>query len=315
MTRDTNQQSGATVAIQQTMGLTEWLLLIILSVLWGGSFFFVGLAVRELSTLTIVLVRVGLAALALWVFIALGQRALPRRPTIWLAFFAMGLLNNVIPFGLIVWGQHSIGAGLASILNATTPIFTVLVAGIALGDERLSGRKIVGIILGFVGVVMMIGFEALSGLGRELVAQIAILGAALSYACAGVFGRRFKAYGVDPVITAAGQVTASSLILAPLTLWLETPFSQAMPSMTTCLALLALALFSTALAYILYFHILAKAGATNVLLVTLLTPVSAILLGALILGDRLTVVHLSGMALIALGLGAIDGRLLRLLRR
>ncbi len=309
MTRYSSQQTGTAVAIQQTMGKREWVLLFVLSVLWGGSFLFVGVAVRELPTLTIVLVRVGLAAVVLWSVITFERKVLPRQPSVWLAFLGMGLLNNVIPFGLIVWGQHAIGAGLASILNATTPMFTVLVAGFLLGDERLSGRKIIGVAPGFAGVVMMIGIDALSGLGRELLSQIAVLGAALSYACAGVFGRRFRAYGVDPVVTAAGQVSASCIILLPLTLWLETPFSLPLPSTTTLAALVALALLSTAVAYILYFHILAKAGATNVLLVTFLTPVSAILLGTLILGDHLTPVHLAGMVMIGLGLTVIDGRL------
>ncbi|PLW75736.1 EamA family transporter [Cohaesibacter celericrescens] len=293
------------------MGPAEWGMLLFLSLLWGGSFLFVGVAVSELPTLTIVFARVGLAAVALWVVILVTGRPLPRDHLAWLAFLAMGLLNNVLPFGLIVWGQHSIASGLASILNASTPLFAVLVAGIVLHDEPMTGRKLVGVVVGFVGVVVMIGVDALSGLGAGILAQVAILGAALSYAFAGVFGRRFKSMGIDPVVTAAGQVTGSTLILLPITLIVDAPFSLPMPSIGVAASITALALLSTSLAYILYFQILQRAGATNLLLVTFLVPVSAILLGALFLGERLEWIHFVGMVLIGLGLAAIDGRLFK----
>lgn len=291
------------------MSGSDWGLLLFLSLLWGGSFLFVGVAVKELPTLVIVLVRVGLAAAALLIVILLTGKRLPRQREVWFAFLGMGLLNNVIPFGLIVWSQHAIGSGLASILNASTPLFTVLVAGCLLPDERITARKILGILVGFAGVVVMIGSDALQGLGADVWAQLAMLGAALSYAFAGVFGRRFKRFGVDPVVTAAGQVSASTLILLPIVFWLDAPLSLPMPSMPVVLSLIALALLSTAFAYILYFRILARAGATNLLLVTFLIPVSAIFLGALLLDERLELVHFIGMALIGVGLGAIDGRL------
>ena len=298
-------------SINSTMGAREWAMLLTLSVLWGGSFFFVGVAVTALPPLTIVLMRVGLAALALWgVVAALGLRP-PKSAKIWIAFFGMGVLNNVIPFSLIVWGQTQIASGLASILNATTPLFTVVVAGFLLADERMTANKIVGVVIGFAGAVVMIGPAALGGLGANVIAQLAILGAALSYAFAGVFGRRFKAMGVDPVVTAAGQVTASSVILAPLAVYVERPFTLAMPGVEVWAAVVGLAVFSTAMGYILYFRILASAGATNLLLVTFLIPVSAILLGSLVLGERLEPVHFVGMVLIGGGLAAIDGRLWR----
>lgn len=285
-------------------------MLITLSVLWGGSFFFVGVAVVEVPPLTIVTLRVGLAAIALWcIALVMGLRP-PKSLGVWAAFLGMGLLNNVIPFVLIVWGQTKIASGLASILNAATPIFTVIVASMLLPDERATPLKIVGVIVGFVGVVMMIGLPAIDG-NSSLLAQVAIITATVSYAFAGVYGRRFKAMAVNPIITAAGQVTASALVLAPITLAVDGPLDIEEASMGTWGAIVGLAVLSTAVAYVLYFKILESAGATNLLLVTLLIPVSAILLGSLFLNETLEAVHFMGMALIALGLSAIDGRLWR----
>ncbi|WP_245729355.1 DMT family transporter [Salinihabitans flavidus] len=297
------------------MGPVEWAMLLLLSVLWGGSFFFVGVAVRDLPTLTIMVLRVGLAALVLWGVIAVLKRPLPRNPRAWIAFLGMGVLNNLIPFGLIVWGQQTIASGLASILNATTPLFTVAVAGFLLSDERINGRKLMGIAAGFAGVVVMIGPGALSGLGTDVAAQFACLGGAVSYAFAGVFGRRFKRLGVDPVVVAAGQVTGSTLVLAPLALVIDRPWALAMPAPSTWAAIVGLAVLSTALAYILYFQILQRAGATNLLLVTFLIPISAIALGVLLLGEHLSGLEIAGMVLIGAGLLAIDGRVLNIGKR
>jgi drug/metabolite transporter (DMT)-like permease len=228
---------------------------------------------------------------------------------LWPAFFGMGLLNNAIPFGLFVWGQHHIASGLAAILNATTPLFTVLVAHFLTRDEKLSAGKMAGVALGILGVILMLGAELLAGLGTGLLAQLACLAAALSYAFAGVFGRRFKRMGIPPLATATGQVTASSLVMLPLVLAVDHPWTLAPPSSGTWAALLAIGVASTALAYILYFRILAAAGATNLLLVTFLIPVSAILLGSLFLGESLAAKHFFGMGMIGLGLALIDGRI------
>jgi len=293
------------------MGIRDWAALTTLSVLWGGSFFFVGVIVDALPPFTIVTLRVGIAAIALWFFCLLTGIRMPGAPRVWIAFFGMGALNNAIPFSLIVWGQTHIASGLASILNATTPMFTVVIAGLILSDERMTPLKLFGVVVGFAGAVVMIGPAALSGLGDNTWAQLAVLGGALSYACAGVYGRRFKTLGVDPIVTAAGQVTASSLLLVPLALYVDRPFDLAMPGATTWAAVAGLAVLSTALAYIMYFRLLASAGATNLLLVTFLIPVSAVLLGWLVLDESLALEHFAGMALIALGLASIDGRLLR----
>ncbi|PTO71752.1 DMT family transporter [Vibrio splendidus] len=297
-----------TSSINHSMNSKVWAMLILLSILWGGSFFFVGVVVNDLPPLTIVTLRVGIAAFTLWgIAMILGLRP-PKSLKIWGAFLGMGLLNNVIPFALIVWGQTQIASGVASILNAATPIFTVVVAGIFLPDERPTPLKLFGVALGFVGVVVMIGVPALGGEG-SLLAQLAIVAATVSYAFAGVYGRRFKSLGINPVVTAAGQVTASTLILLPITLFVDGAIDTDKTNMSTWIAIVGLAVASTALAYILYFKILELAGATNVLLVTLLVPVSATLLGSLFLNESLEVIHILGMALIAFGLSAIDGRL------
>lgn len=295
--------------VNLTMGPVEWGLLILLSLVWGGSFFFVGVAVDEVPPFTIVLLRVALAALALQIALPLFGLRMPADWRVWRAFFAMGFLNNAVPFSLIVFGQTQIASGLASILNAATPIFGVLVAHFLTEDERITPLRLAGVLLGFCGVTLMIGIDALGGLSGTVWAQLAIVGATLSYAVAGVFGRRFKALGVAPVQTATGQVTASSLLLLPVAFLVDRPWDLPLPSMASLLSVAGLALLCTAFAYILYFELLKRAGATNLLLVTLLVPVSAILLGVLFLNERLALTHIAGMALIAAGLLVIDGRL------
>lgn len=300
-----------TTPIKTRMGAREWMMLLTLSVLWGGSFFFVEVAITELPPFTTVTLRVALAALALWIFVGLTGRPLPRGRNVWLAFLAMGVLNNAIPFSLITWGQTEIASGLASILNATTPLFTVIVAGLFLTDERANSSKLFGVVFGFAGCVLIIGPTAITELGVSVLAQIAVLAAALFYAFAGVYGRRFQSMGVDPVVTAAGQTTSSALLLLPITFFFEDPLMLASPSIETWAAIFGLAILSTAIAYVLYFRILASAGATNLLLVTFLIPVSAILLGVAILGEQLSLAHVAGLILIGIGLAVIDGRVFR----
>jgi drug/metabolite transporter (DMT)-like permease len=299
--------------IARAMGLLEWALLIALSVLWGGTFFFAELALREVGPLFLVCARVGLAALALVLMVYATGHGLPRSARLWGAFFVMGALNNLVPFSLIFWGQTRIAGGLAAILNATTPLFTVVLAHFLTRDETMTPNRLAGVVVGIVGVTVMIGPDALRGLGLHLLAQLAVLGAALSYALAGIFGRRF--HDVPPIVSAAGQVTASAALVLPVVLLLGQPWPGFALSAQTWGAIFGLALLSTALAYVIYFRILASAGATNLLLVTFLIPASAIILGGSLLGERLAVQHFVGMALIGLGLAAIDGRPLRLLRR
>jgi len=297
------------------MSLTDWCLLLFLSLLWGASFFYVAVALKELPPFTIVLLRVAIAALTLYIVLRVMGVPFPRDGKSWGAFFGMGLLNNAIPFSLIVWGQTHVASGLASILNATTPFFTVIVAHVLTADERLSRNRLVGVLIGLAGVVVLIGPQALSGLGKDVAGQLAIVGAAISYAFAGVFGRRFRRMGIPPMATAAGQVTASSLILCPIALLVDRPWHLAMPGTEVWLAILGTALLSTALAYIVYFRLLASAGAVNLLLVTFLIPPSAIVLGVFLLGEHLEATDFAGIVLIGLGLAAIDGRLWAALRQ
>ena len=288
------------------MSATDWCLLVTLSILWGGSFFFAKLAVLELPPLTVALGRVAIAAAILVTLARMTGVALPDRLAAWRPFVVMGLLNNAIPFGLIFWGQTHIPSGLAAILNATTPLFTVLVAHVATADEKLNAARLAGVAAGLAGVTVMIGPDMLHELGADVLGQLACLLAAVSYAFAGVYGRRFR--GEPPLRVAAGQLVASSVLLAPVVILLDRPWTLAPPGATAIAALLALAALSTALAYLIYFRILARAGATNVLLVTFLIPVSAILLGTQILGEQLAARHIIGMIAIVLGLAAIDGR-------
>jgi drug/metabolite transporter (DMT)-like permease len=298
----------------KTMTPVEWAMLLTMALFWGGSFFFVGVAVKELPPLTIVALRVGLAALFLWASAPLLGPVMPRRLDVALAFLGMGLLNNAIPFCLIAWGQTQLASGLAAILNAATPLFTVVAAHFLTRDERLTPLRAAGALCGLVGVVTLIGPRLAEGLGGGALAELAILGAAMSYALASIFGRRFRRLGVSPIATATGQVTASSLMLVPIALMVDRPWTLAPPGVATWAAIVALASFSTALGYILYFRILAGAGATNVVLVTLLAPVSSILLGVLVLHESLEPRHFAGLALIAVGLAFIDGRVVRALR-
>jgi len=297
------------------MQAREWGLLLALSLLWGGSFFFTAIALHELPPVSIVAVRVGLAAVLLRLVLLWRREPLARGWRDRADFLIMGLLNNVIPFTLIVWAQSHIPSGLAAILNGTTPLWAVLAAHLLTRDEKLTPWRVAGCITGFLGVALLLGLDLLWGMGSEflpqnLLAQAAIVAATLSYSCASIFGRRFTARGVAPLQAAAGQLSASGLMLLPLALLIDQPWQLPMPSLASWAALLALAAASTALAYILYFRILAVAGATNLMLVTFLIPVSAILLGHLVLGETLRPGHFGGMALIACGLTMIDGRLL-----
>ncbi len=289
------------------MGAPEWAALLILSLLWGGSFFFFKVLVATLPPFTVVLGRVGIAALALHglLMIRRDPLRLPRRD--WGPFLILGLLNNVLPFSLIAFGETRITSGAAAILNATTPIFTVLVAHAWTADERLTPAKAAGVLAGFLGAAVLIGPEALSGLGRgDLLGDGACLLAALIYGFGAVYGRRFKA--IPPLKIATAQVTAATLILLPVAALADRPWDLPMPTPGTWAAWLALALLSTALAYLLYFRILKAAGATNLVLVTFLLPGSALILGAAFLGEAVTPRALGGLALIGLGLAAIDGR-------
>ena len=300
--------------INARMGAAEIIMLVGLSVLWGGSFFFFEILLEQWKPLTIVTLRVAMAALVLWVIVFMRRVPLPKNQAAWFALFVIAILNNIIPFTLIVWGQTHITAGLSSILNATTPFFTVVVAGALLADERLTKGKMLGVLLGIIGVVVMIGPEVLVNGFRSgnVLGQLAVMGAAISYAFAGVWSRRFKTMGITPIIIAAGQTLLATIMLLPLALYFETPAEAVLSAdRSIWAAAIGLAVFSTALAYLLYFRLVANAGATNASLVTFLIPISAILLGVIFLAEPFTGPQAIGMALIGLGLLIMDGRIFR----
>lgn len=293
--------------INKQMGTQDWLQLFLLSMLWGGSFFFSKVILTELKPFTVVFGRVFVAGIALHIIVRVTGHRMPTSLKIWRSFFVMGFLNNLLPFSLIFWGQTQISSSLASILNATTTIWTVLLAHFLTRDEKLTPNRISGVTFGMIGVVILIGFDALQGLGSNVIAQLAVVGAAISYAFAGIYGKRFK--GMPTMVTATGQITGTTVMMIPIVLIFDKPWLLETPSLNTWGALVGLALISTALAYILYFRLLSSAGATNLLLVAFLIPVSAILLGTVILGEQLAPQHIAGIGFIGLGLIAIDGRL------
>jgi drug/metabolite transporter (DMT)-like permease len=292
------------------MSAHTWGLLVLLGMIWGGSFFFARVAVVHVPPATLVLLRVGIAAFALHIYIAGRFDIYPTLRARWREFLLLGLVNNAVPHMLIFLGQTQIGAGLASILNATTPIFTVLIANQMTADEKLSSNKIAGCLIGLAGTAVLIGPRALAPFtgdsGPPLWAVILPVLAAVSYGFAATYGKRFR--GVAAPVTAAGQLTASTLLMLPASFALDAPWQLPLPPLTAILAVLALALLSTAYGYILFFRIMAAAGATNTSLVTLLVPPSAILAGMLFLGEQLTLLGILGMALVLMGLVVLDGR-------
>lgn len=305
----TKNDAHAAQGTARSMSNAEWVMVLALSVIWGGSFLFIGIAVKEVPVFTIVAARVVIAALALHIVLRVSGIPFPLTAPALLAFLGMGLLNNILPFNLIVFGQSQIDSGLASILNATTPIFTMIFAHFLTSDEKIGYRKGIGIVLGFLGVIILFS-------GRDLMSKAAVLGqfaciaASMSYGFAGIFGRRFAALKIQPVTMAAGQLTMSALLMLPLALIVERPFAGPAPSLYAIGAIVLMALVSTAGGYVLFFRILSRAGATNVSLVTLLIPCSAILFGSLILGEALGAREIGGFVVIALGLLVIDGRFL-----
>jgi len=290
-------------------------ILLALALIWGVAFIFIKVAVTHVDPLTYVWLRLSIAAAALWLMLRWRGERLKLPLAVWGAILLLALLNNMVPFALSGWGQQRIASGLASILNATTPIWGVIAAHLWTRDERVTPAKLFGVLVGFGGVAMMIGPDLLFNGNGTVWAQIACLIAALSYAIAGVWARRFKTLGVSPIKVAAGQLIVGAFAMAPIALVIDQPWLRPLPPLEAWGAIVALALFCTALGYVLYFKLIDTAGATNAVLVTLLVPPFAILFGSLFLAEVLAPQDFAGLALIALGLAAIDGRLVRILGR
>lgn len=289
-----------------------WAELALLSLIWGGSFLAIRTALDEIPFVTSVAYRVGVAALVLWAWVALRRLAVPTSPRVWGALLGMGVLNNVLPFSLMAWGQLHIETGLTSILNAGTAVFGVLVAALLLADERLTLRRGLGVALGFFGVATAIGLKNLTSLDLRSAAQLAVVAGTISYAFAGVWAR-VMLQGLAPQVAAAGMLTGSALVMIPAALLLDGPVLPQHPD--TILAIGYYAVIATALAYLLYFRVLAMAGSGNLMLCTLLVAPVAILLGASVRGEVLSPNVYAGFALLAVGLAVLDGRVLRVFRR
>ena len=291
----------------KSMDVQDWGLLILLSILWGGAYFFAGVAVRELPPLTVVLVRVSLAAITLLPFFWFTGHHLPKTASDWLPFFGMGLFNNVIPFGLIFAGQTQITVGLSSIINAMTPLFTVLVMA-GFQQERLTANRVIGVLLGVLGVAVLRGIDGPVDASQTL-GIILCLGAALSYGFAALWGRKFLV-GVPPMKSATCQLMCSTLIMLVIVSLIDQPWKLDFPSLNVIGAMVMLAVFGTAVAYIIFFKILVRAGPSNVMLVTLLIPVTALILGSVFLSETIQLKEIAGALTIGAGLVFIDGRLI-----
>jgi len=291
------------------MNAVDWALLLFLAAVWGSSFFFGKVAEAGVTPLTLVAARTLIACPALILVMLLSGYRFPRDWAHWKVFLGMGLLNCVIPFSLIFTAMTHIQSGLAAVLNSTTPIFGVILAHF-IASERLTLPRIFGALCGFAGVALMIGLEALHGIGDNVLAEVAVIGAAFCYAANAFYARRVK--HVPPLVSAAGMVTAAAFISVPLAVAIDKPWQAGWPNAATIWSLLSLGLLSTALAYLLYFRLLRSAGPSNLVLVTFLIPVSAILLGVGFLHEILTATQVGGLALIAAGLLLIDGRISRL---
>ena len=290
------------------MSARNWGLLLLLALLWGSSFFFYKVLVAVLPPVTVVLGRVGIAAIAMNLWLLAQGQAMPLSGKLWLRFLLLGFLNSSLPFVLIAWGELRISSGLASILNATTPIFMVAVAHWGTDDEKLSAGKAVGIALGILGVIVLVGPGVLGGAGA-IWGELAVIAASCSYGFGGVYSRRFK--DLSPLQAATGQMTGATILLIPLSLLMDRPWTLAMPHLDVWAAWLAIALVNTALAYVVYYRMVANIGVTYISLVTFLIPVIALFLGGMFLDESVTLQALAGMAIIALGLAATNERLIR----
>ena len=292
---------------QKTISPRAWAELILLAVIWGGSFLSTRLTLNEIPVVTTVLHRCGWAMLILWGVVLLRRLPIPRAPAVWLAFGVMGLANNVVPFFLLTWAQKHVETGLVSILNAATAIFGVILAAMFFADERLTPRKAIGVSLGFLGVATALGFDAFHSFDLRSGAQLAVLGATVSYGLASCWARARLSH-LPPQVSAAGMLTGSTLMLLPLALLLDGPVRFDLAA-ETWVAVAYLSVFATAGAFLLYYRVLSMAGSGNLMLVTLLVSPVAIVLGALVLGEELHARAYAGFALLALGLLILNGTL------
>jgi drug/metabolite transporter (DMT)-like permease len=289
---------------------TSWAMIGIMSLLWGSAFLLIEVGLRSFAPNTLVFLRMGIAAPVMLLFLLFMKERMPRDWRSWQQLFVLGALNAALPFILFFWGQQYLDSGYASILNATTPLWGVVVAHFLTDDEKATPSRIAGVLLGLAGIIVMVGPDAMKGVSNSLLAQIACLVSTLFYGCAAIYARKLGQTNMTPMVVATGQATTAALIMLPVMLWFDRPWEGSMPSMESVLAALALGIPATAIAYLFYFKTIDRAGATNAMLVAFIMPVIAVILGISFLGESLTTGQVAGTALIALGLVAIDGRLL-----
>ena len=295
-----------------TLTAGDWARLLSLALLWGGAYFLTRIALTEVPPLTIVFARVGIAALTLWAAMVVLRVPLPLDARVWGVMAVLGLINNAAPFALIAWGQQFVGTAVAAIVNGVTPLFTLVIAHFVLPGERLTARRVAGLLLGLAGVAVLVGPDALAGLGQSTIGTLALLGGALLYGFAIVYARLHS--GLHPALLSAGQMTIATLMIAPLAIGLDRPWTLS-PSLPALGAMALLGIASSGLGYLLYFRLIRDVGASNASLVTLMNPIFAALLAALILAEWPGPNAWAGFALIATGLLVVDGRVLRALRR
>lgn len=308
----------------QTMTKQSWIMLLAVSIIWALSFLFVELALVEVPPFSIMAARVTIGAIGLYVMVKVtggttsgvtmteseaSQGSVSWRH-LWTAFFVLGLLNNVVPFSLLVWSQTELSASVASILNATMPLFVVFLAHFFTVDERATLPKVLGVSIGVIGVALIVGGDGFDMTAGSTLGKFAVLGAACSYAIAALVGRHFARLGLPPLTLAWGQSTGAAIIALPIISIYDQPWNLTI-SLQTWGVLIVLGLLCSSVAYALYFRLISAAGATNASLVTLIIPPFAILLGVLFLGESLGLHHIFGMAAIFVGLLVIDGRLKR----
>ncbi|OWU84841.1 multidrug transporter [Oceanicola sp. 22II-s10i] len=296
---------------QKTISSAAWGQIALLALIWGASFMAMRIALDEIGVFTVVLHRTGWAMLALWAYVLIAGLEVPRDARTWGAFLVMGVLNNVLPFSLLVFGTAHLETGLVSIFNASTAVFGVLIAAIVFADEKLTRRKAFGVAFGFCGVAVAMGLENLRQFDLRSVAQLACIGAAVCYGSAGSWARARLGH-LKPQMAAAGMLTGATVVMLPLVWIVEGPVSLSLQPVTWA-AIGYFSIIATAAAFLLYYSILAKAGSGNLMLVTLLVAPVAIVLGAVVFGEALHPRHYAGFALITLGLAVLDGRILRLL--
>jgi len=289
-----------------TMSLRNFVILILLSLIWGASFLFIKVAVATIPPFSVAFGRTALAAMLLYLVLRSRGLRMPGWGPVWGTFLLMGLFNGAVPYTLITWAEIHIDSGLAAILNALMPLFTVLLAHLFTGDERLNWMKVVGIFLGFLGVVALIGPAALKGLGKHVLAQLAVMAAALCYAVAIIYGRRLRE--ITPLVSATGQLFCAAFLTLPMILIFDAPWALS-PSFISVAALTCLSLLGTALAYLLYYYLLQRIGSTNLSLVTYLLPITGVFWGALLLGERLHWSAFLALGLILAGIAGINNRL------